>query len=348
LTALLNLSANTSIKISAPHTRKNKQGTKMEKIKHQLIWIGLLICLMLSRTSFGAPNTSALSAAPYVVGQGWVTHLFDEAVQTRWFTFEEAAGHSYCLEAVQGPISPVALDPTITAYTSNAGTTVLTSMVSNALVQSTSAAGNPNRVKGARVCYIGPATGGTTAIRTFKVNAPISAGDAGFLRIRVVDTTLYLNRIKATQTNNWQSANAVYSSSCILYFNAENITTVPIRMRASFPASGAFFYGASATLDPSNSSQNANPVARSFQLSTVFYSTSPPVTQDPDTGSDVFNYLQLSGPFLLAHDGSPGMMQARAWQRISGLGDIDCSNSSPNNPNSQPNTTVEFVPFGKW
>jgi hypothetical protein len=343
LTALLNLSANTSIKISAPHTRKNKQGTKMEKIKHQLIWIGLLICLMLSRTSFGAPNTSALSAAPYVVGQGWVTHLFDEAVQTRWFTFEEAAGHSYCLEAVQGPISPVALDPTITAYTSNAGTTVLTSMVSNALVQSTSAAGNPNRVKGARVCYIGPATGGTTAIRTFKVNAPISAGDAGFLRIRVVNTTLYLNRIKATQTNY-----ADYSGLCRLYFYVENISTVSVRTRASFPASGAAFYGASAILDSSSISSNTNPSTRAFTLGERIYSASPPVTLNPETGEYQYSFLQLSGPFLLAHDGAPGMVQARAWQQISGLGDVGCVNTETNNSSYQPNTTVEFVPFGKW
>ncbi|MFN7474178.1 MAG: hypothetical protein ACK5RJ_05320, partial [Burkholderiales bacterium] len=44
------------------------------------------------------------------------------------FSYGESAGRSYCLEAVQGPISPVLLDPSITAYTSTTGTVVLTSL----------------------------------------------------------------------------------------------------------------------------------------------------------------------------------------------------------------------------
>ena len=130
-----------------------------------------------------------------------------------------------------------------------------------------------------------------------------------------------------------------------MYFYAENISTESVRIRASFPASGAVFYGASAILNPSNSSSNANPAARPFDLASGFYSASHPVTQDPETGANVFSNLQLSGPFLLAHDGAPGMVQARAWQQISGLGDVGCVNTGINNSSYQPNTTVEFVPF---
>ncbi|MCE2722749.1 MAG: hypothetical protein ACK5YU_08415 [Burkholderiales bacterium] len=164
-----------------------------------------------------------------------MTHQFDEGNQTRWFSFEEEGGHSYCLEAVHGPLSPVTLDPTITAYTSAAGTTALTSMVSNAAVQSTPAAGAPDRLKGARVCYIAPATAGSTVIRTFKVNAPASSGDAAFLRIRVVNTALYLNGVQVNRTNN----SSLPGQSCWFYLIAENISSLPVRIRYSIPVAGS-------------------------------------------------------------------------------------------------------------
>jgi hypothetical protein len=52
-----------------------------------------------------APNTTAAASVPYEVGHGWVTHYFDENVQTRWFRYGEVGGHSYCVEAVRGKSS---------------------------------------------------------------------------------------------------------------------------------------------------------------------------------------------------------------------------------------------------
>jgi hypothetical protein len=306
----------------------------MRNIKSLFICSVFLVSQFIPVVFAGAPNTSAGAAAPYVIGQGWVTHLFDENTQTRWFTYEEEGGHSYCLEAVQGPISPVALDPTITAYTSSAGTTVLTSMVSNAQVQSTSAAGNPNRVKGARVCYIAPATGGTKVVRTFKVNAPVGTGDAGFLRVRVVDTSIYLSPFKIARSN-YPDYQGPYPG-CFLNLAVENISTSSIRIRASLPAAGAVNWGLTATLEPSTAPQ------QNFALSQYAYSTWVPTTVDPQTNETQFTFGEVRGIFFIAHDGSPGMIQARAWQRIDGL-TVGCASAFV-----PPNSIVDLIPFGKW
>jgi hypothetical protein len=125
------------------------------------------------------PNTTAANSVP-----------FDESNQTRWFRFAEGFNRSYCIEAVQGSVSPVQLDPNLAVYTDASGTTPL--VVSGVTLANNDAVGAPFFVKGARICYVSPLTTNTASARAIKLNVPISAasGDAGNIRIRVVETTL--------------------------------------------------------------------------------------------------------------------------------------------------------------
>lgn len=138
------------------------------------------------------PNTTPANAVAYEVGQGWVSHFFDETVQTRWFTFGETARHSYCVEAVQGSATGMQLDPALTVYTNADGTTVLVD-ANGASLQNNNGGGDPNFLKGSRICYISPSPGTTNPVRSFRVNVPIAAGsgDSGFVRIRVTNTTQF-------------------------------------------------------------------------------------------------------------------------------------------------------------
>jgi hypothetical protein len=137
------------------------------------------------------PNTTAANAVPYEVGQGWVTHYFDEATQSRWFKYGEVGGHSYCIEAVQGSVSTIQLDPNIAVFADTTGSAALS--ISGAPLTNNDGGGSPNFVKGSRICYISPIpTFGTTNIRGVKISVPIvsNSTDAGFLKFRIVDTTL--------------------------------------------------------------------------------------------------------------------------------------------------------------
>lgn len=138
------------------------------------------------------PNTIAANAIAYEVGQGWVSHHFDESVQTRWFTFGETARHSYCVEVVPGSATGIQLDPSVTVYSGADGATVLVD-ANGTTVQNSNGGGDPNFIKGARICYLSPSPGTTNPTRSFKVTVPIAAGsgDSGFVRIRVTNTTMF-------------------------------------------------------------------------------------------------------------------------------------------------------------
>ncbi len=148
-----------------------------------------------------APNTTVAGIVSYEVNQGWVTHYFDEMATTRWFSFGEVGGHSYCIEAVQGPVSAVQLDPNLAVFTDTTGATALT--VSGTALTNDNGGGDPNFIKGARICYIAQATVGTTSVRGLKINTPITAGsgDAGYLRLRVVDTTLFASLVPTSTSS---------------------------------------------------------------------------------------------------------------------------------------------------
>lgn len=140
-----------------------------------------------------APNTTAANSVAYEVGQGWVTHYFDEATQNRWFRFGAVGGHSYCVEAVQGSVSPIQLDPNLAIYSDASGATLLTPATGAALTNN-DGGGDPNFIKGSRICYIEPTPAsaiGVATTRSIRLNVPVPAasGDAGYIRLRVVDTT---------------------------------------------------------------------------------------------------------------------------------------------------------------
>ncbi|MFN5028291.1 MAG: hypothetical protein ACK5D9_04055 [Burkholderiales bacterium] len=183
------------------------------------------------------PNTTAANSVPLEVGQGWTTHYFDEATQTRWFRFGEVGGRSYCLEAVQGPLSPVQLDPNINVYTDTTGANLLSA---NSVPQSNdNGGGNPNFIRGARTCYIAPTTFNTTTVRSLKLTVPVAAnsGDAGYVRLRVVDTTLFLARASAGYSSDPSSA--PHPMSAAIYFG--NATAQSITASIYFGSRGAAF-----------------------------------------------------------------------------------------------------------
>jgi hypothetical protein len=153
-----------------------------------------LLCVLsvfVTHAHAGAPNTNAANSVTYEIGQGWTTHYFDEATQTRWLKFSEVGGHSYCIEAVQGPVSPIQLNPNLAVFSDAMGTTTLNSI-----------AGAP-LTNGSRLCYISPMpTFDATTIRSVRLNVPIAtaSADAGYIRLRIVDTTLVA--LYPTQHNN--------------------------------------------------------------------------------------------------------------------------------------------------
>ena len=153
------------------------------------------------------PNTTAVNSVPYEVGQGWVTHYFDEIIQTRWFRYGEVGGRSYCVEAVQGSVSPILLDPNLALFTDLTGATPL--VASGVILANNDGAGEPFLVKGSRICYIAPGSFGVATIRTAKLNLPIAAtsGDAGNVRLRIVETTLVAPSVQSKQVYGYQSLN---------------------------------------------------------------------------------------------------------------------------------------------
>jgi hypothetical protein len=136
------------------------------------------------------PNTTSTASVSYEVGQGWVTHYFDEVIQNRWFRFGETRGRSYCIEAVQGSVSPIQLDPNISVYTDTSAATLLT--VANVPQTNNDGGGDPIFLKGSRTCYVSPlAWNQPSTVRLIKLNVPITSGDSGNIRLRIVETTMY-------------------------------------------------------------------------------------------------------------------------------------------------------------
>lgn len=184
------------------------------------------------------PNITAAASVPYEVGQGWVTHYFDEAVQTRWFRFGETMGRSYCVEAVQGSVSPIQLDPNLNVYTDATGATVL---ASNGALTNNDGGGDPFFIKGSRICYISPlAWNVPSAIRAIKLNVPITAGsgDSGNIRLRVVETTLFADLLPFSNP-----AYGEYGSTYSCTLGLTNISQAAIKVGTATVNAGATFQG---------------------------------------------------------------------------------------------------------
>ncbi|MBE7522475.1 MAG: hypothetical protein HS109_08815 [Burkholderiales bacterium] len=168
-----------------------------------LLGLALSICANAIPSAFaGTPNTTAAGAVSYEVNQGWVTHAIDEAAQDRWFVFREVGGRSYCIEAGVGVATYVPLDPNLTLYSDGAGTTQLAA--------NSDGTSEPGMNKGARICYASTQSLTTSSpapstLRSFRVNVPIAggSGDSGFVRVRVVETTLVSGQV-GSGSNNWE------------------------------------------------------------------------------------------------------------------------------------------------
>lgn len=195
------------------------------------------------------PNTTAANAVPYEVDQGWVTHQFDDTTTQRWFSYGEVAGRSYCIEAVQGALSPVMIDPSISVFSDASGTAAYVPQHPQVALVNNDGGGEPNFRKGARVCYVAPGTGSAVNVRTFRVSVAVGTGDSGLVRIRVVETSLYaqctnlagVNSMAANLTNttgaavtaftHFESPNGSGNGKYTAYLAAFQTNIVPVYPR---------------------------------------------------------------------------------------------------------------------
>ena len=158
-------------------------------------WIAILAFLLLCSTFNGEtlatpPNTSVGGAVAYEVGQGWITTAIDSGSPARWYVYGEMSGRSYCVETATGSLSPIAIETRVDVYTDSTGTTALTG--NGFTVSNDVTTGEPIYVDGSRSCYIADGVAPTNALRYVKVSAPsMAAGDAGYVKFRVVETTLF-------------------------------------------------------------------------------------------------------------------------------------------------------------
>jgi hypothetical protein len=245
------------------------------KVRTQIASIGVAaLCIVWAYCAAAAtPNTSAAGAVSYEVGQGWVSHGVDETGQNRWFSLREVAGRSYCVEAALGTATYLPLDPNLNVYQDSAGTTVLFS--------NNDGASEPPQNKGARVCYPSPLaltaakdpTPQVTTVRLFMVNVPIAAGsgDSGFVRVRVLDTTLWAESYKVTGSGFGSADTLVHVA------NSSNA-----RITGSFYLAG---YGQTGTITVGLQSQ------KEFNLSTLM---------------TVGSMSSFSGAVYFLHNGAPG------------------------------------------
>lgn len=193
------------------------------------IW-SVLICSVayLLGQTVGAtpPNTSASSAVSYEVGQGWVSHYFEEATQSRWFRFTTVGRRSYCIEAAQGSDSHVALDPSLSYYSDAAGISLAASNADGA--------GEPPMTAGARICFVDSSALNARSQRSVKLSTSItpSSGDNGYIRLRIFDTTL-VSAVGVTDPNG-----ALTNNHVALFNLSDSTVAVTITSLCSTDANG--------------------------------------------------------------------------------------------------------------
>lgn len=229
----------------------------------------------------GTQNITAAGAVSYEVGAGWVTDGVDVNSQTRFFIFTEFAGRSYCVEGSLGPATYNPLDPIVTLYTDLTGIT--------AYLSNNDGTGDAPQYKGSRVCYQSALALGTNTPRLFSVNVSVSGTDSGFIRTRVVDTTLVFPMLCLKN----DSTGAVkYSATMYL----ANTTTIDINASLLVPGYGSVktWTGSSILKAPNKSTNSGNIVQSTVQAPTGVVSWT------------------WDGAVYLTNDGPPGALEAWA------------------------------------
>ena len=229
----------------------------------------------------GAQNNTAAGAVSYEVGAGWVTDGVDVNNQTRWFIFTEFASRSYCVEASLGPATYNPLDPLVTLYSDLSGNTVYLS--------NNDGTGDAPQYKGSRVCYQSALAVGTTTPRLFNVNLSISGTDSGFVRVRVVDTTLVFPELCL------QNDSTGAASRSVNLFIA-NTTTININATVIVPGYGAVktHTGGNVLKAPNRSTNSGN------------------LVEDTVTAPSGLVNWSWDGAVFLTHDGPPGALESWA------------------------------------
>lgn len=143
----------------------------------QLSLAAAVFFLNASLSHAAVDNTTVAGAVNYRVGQGWVSHYFDEATQERWFVFEEEAQRSYCIEVTKGSATYYDLSLRFIVYEDDSD-------------QAEYLNSGASSSTGARLCY-GSILDNGSILRAIKINVPInsSSEENGFIKLRIIETS---------------------------------------------------------------------------------------------------------------------------------------------------------------
>ncbi len=255
----------------------------------QLSLVAAVFFLNASLSHAAVDNTTVAGAVPYEVGQGWVSHHFDESAQERWFVFEEQAGRSYCIEAAQGSASYYSLNISLSLYASGAETTPL-------LSNNNDAEGSAPISKDTRICYASSLQNiNDKAARPIKINVPAEYGDEknGYVRLRIVETTYIAQHFNTYYIR--ETTYPYYISSGNSTFRFTNNSLRPVKISFFSVKHGIFAKEViinRVTYGPQN--VNITPL-----LSTGSYSGAIHIMHDgpPHIFSDAYIGVITSGPY---------------------------------------------------
>jgi hypothetical protein len=148
-----------------------------------------LSCLVLLPMTASAQNNTPLTAATYVVGQGWINvNVAGPPDNLRWYHYGVVGGHSYCAEQVADKTPTTTQDGYVEVRRQDRTTVIgAGDDVAGASVEP----GFDNEFKTpGRVCYLAPATE-NNYVQVTNCCGAVPAVTANTYQFRVVDTTLY-------------------------------------------------------------------------------------------------------------------------------------------------------------
>jgi hypothetical protein len=265
--------------------------------------VALTLGSLAGQSNAGNPNTDAADSVAYEVDQGWVTTSLESASTNRWFAYGEVGGHSYCVETATGSLSPIAIDTRVDVYSDANGTTPLT--INGTAVANDVATGEPIYVDGARSCYIAPGAPSTSTIRLAKISAPTMAGgDTGYVRFRVVETTLFAPSWYASMPTYGPRPDQRYTTYFVIS-NRLSGTTINVRLVTKVVT------GSGATSVDQTKAVSDCLCAPAGPTDTTHGALMPGVTAPANTTG-------IRGSLMIAHDGPPGAIDSFAVDPATG------------------------------